>query len=276
MRTADERIRTVFIASVSSDIGAYLASRFLDEGIKVIGTYRSALPESLADREGLVPYSLDIGDPEAGGRLALRLDEDGVRWDAWISCVGDLRPLGPFLECDFDAWESSIRVNALGQLRLLRALAPLRTTSVEPQVVFFAGGGTMRAVPNFSAYTVSKILLVKMCEQLHAEMADANVFIIGPGWTKTKIHEQVLLPENEKALGDHYRKTEEFMSGAGPVGTSLEDVHSCLRWGMAAGREVVGGRNLSVLHDPWRGEEGARLAERLRGDRNLYRLRRIE
>ena len=69
---------------------------------------------------------------------------------------------------------------------------PYRRRERMSNVVFFAGGGTNSPLPDLSAYAASKIFLMKMCELLDDENEDLNVFIVGPGWVKTKIHEEVL------------------------------------------------------------------------------------
>ena len=50
-----------------------------------------------------------------------------------------------------------------------------------------AGGGTNNPFTNYSAYCVSKIALIKMCELIDDEYKNLNVFIIGPGLLKPKL-----------------------------------------------------------------------------------------
>ena len=138
-------------------------------------------------------------------------------------------------------------------------------------VVFFAGGGTNNPFTNYSAYCVSKILLIKMCELLDDENTDLNVFIVGPGWVRTKIHDQTL--DNPKGAGNSYERTLEFLESEGS-GTSYEDIYDCINWCIAKGRDVAGGRNFSVVYDTWR-QGGEQLAEQLRGDSDKFKLRRF-
>ena len=109
-------------------------------------------------------------------------------------CPGTQEPAGPFVTCNFDAWEESVRVNFTGQIRIIQELLPTRRVhpALEPLVLLFAGGGTNNATVNYSAYTISKIALIKMCELLDAEVPDTRFAILGPGWVKTKIHEATL------------------------------------------------------------------------------------
>ena len=181
-----------------------------------------------------------------------------------------MEPIGRFFELDFDSWEKSVVTNALSQLRFLHAFYPLRAPSSLNHVVFFTGAGTNGVAPAYSAYCSSKILLFKMCELLDNETPDLNVFIIGPGWVRTKIHEQTL-KSAEKAESNLVRTVNFLNSERGE--TPYQDIYDCISWGVSQGRAVCGGRNLSVVNDRWR-NDGEVLSEQLRRDINKYKLRR--
>ena len=59
----------------------------------------------------------------------------------------------------------AFHLNFMQQMRLLHALLPTRSRSVqrEPTVLFFAGGGVNNAVQNYSSYTIAKIALILKC-----------------------------------------------------------------------------------------------------------------
>ena len=261
--------KTVFILGLSSDIGRALAERYLTEGCRVVGTFRQRIDFSDATgRLHLLPC--DVQSPESIRQAVAAYDALREPWDVFISAVGTEEPIGPFFDCDFDAWEQSVIVNSTAQLRVLHALYSRRRRGQIAQAVFFAGGGTNSPFANYSAYCVSKISLIKMCELLADENPDLNVFILGPGFVRTKIHQQTL--KNRAAAGQNYDKTVGFLMAENP-GTSHDDIYRCVNWGITHGREVVAGRNFSVVHDPWR-EPGPGLPDQLRADVNKFKLRR--
>ncbi|GAG88545.1 unnamed protein product [marine sediment metagenome] len=141
-----------------------------------------------------------------------------------------------------------------------------------PNVVFFAGGGINKAVTKFSAYTISKIMLIKVCEFLDAENEDLNIFIVGPGWTMTKIHQLIL--KNIDRKDERYYKTKNFMTSK--KGTSTDDIYNYIKWLCEQGRDVAGGRNFSVVYDKWRGKSGKELSIKLKKNPDMYKLRRSE
>lgn len=265
-------IKTVVIIAISSDIGMELAKNYSRDGYCIIGTYRAA---SLLHNFSSIPncylFYCDISDKNSVEEFIDKFKKINLRWDTFISCVGTLKPIGKFFNCNFDEWTDSIHVNAIEQLRLLHKLYPYRQFDKIVDVVFFAGGGTNNPVPNYSAYTASKIMLIKMCELLDSENDDLNVFIIGPGWVKTKIHRQTLA--NKEKAGTNYFKTLDFMKNK--KGVEMEDIYNCIKWLCQQGKAVSSGRNFSLSNDSWGGEKGETLSKELRANNDMYKLRRF-
>lgn len=162
-------------------------------------------------------------------------------------------------------------MNFIGQLCIIRELLSTRHTSpaFEPTVLLFAGGGPNKATLNYSAYTVSKVALIKMCELLDAEIPDTRFVIINPGWVKTKAHETIL-KAGPRGGNDYWRTVEKF---ARNEWIPMERVIACCDWLIQAPRKLVGGRYFGVSFDEWGSEEFER---KLAGNPNLCKLRRYE
>lgn len=250
----------VFILSVSSDIGHELALSYLADGYEVVGTYRERrLVADLSQENKAVLLYCDIASKESIERTIIAYKAISNKpWDIFISCVGILEPIGPFFSSDFNTWEHAVTVNSLAQLRVLRELWPYRMEGQICHAAFFAGGGTNNPLPNYSAYASSKVFLIKMCELLDSENSDLNVFIVGPGFLPTKIHRSQNL---------------DFLS-LRKSNTSFRDIYDCINWCVASGKEVISGRNFSVVHDEWR-DGGRQLREQLVKDENKFKLRRF-
>lgn len=263
--------KSLFILGASSDIGWGLAQRYKRDGWDVFGTYRQL--KNIAEFEtcdGVELVSCDVDDPASIADAISAYRKLGRSWDLFIASVGTMEPIGPFFELNFDDWQQSITINALSTLRVLHGLYPLRRTQSPAHVAFFAGGGTNGPVTNFSAYCASKITLIKMCELLDDEAKDLNIFIVGPGFVQTKIHDEALRAKG--GAGPGYQKTIELLK---TPGTSLDDIFANINWCIAQGREVAGGRNFATVHDPWR-KGGEKLAAQLKTDSDLFKLRRTQ
>lgn len=261
----------VIVISASSDIGAALCKRWVPKGWTVIGTYRNDSAEVERLRNiGVHLVRCDLMDRISVVGAIGQLIECAPDWDVLVMAPGAQEPVGPFIKCDFDEWAASNDVNFVNQMRVVHALLPVRNPGnvLGPCVLFFAGGGANNAVVNYSAYTVSKIALIKMCELLDAEIPDTRFAIIGPGWVKTKIH-QATLEAGETYAGANYQRT--LCKLASEECTPMNDVLDSCDWVISMPRVVVSGRNFSTVYDRWGTEE---LAELLRKDPNLYKLRR--
>ena len=113
MSSVKEKSRkTVFILSVSSDIGLDLAKRYLRSGHRIIGTYRSfAQLAGISSHPRCHLFRCDITQAKDVSSLVLKLERLKKSWDVFISCVGDPRPLSPFFKSSFDEWSHSIHLN---------------------------------------------------------------------------------------------------------------------------------------------------------------------
>ena len=212
---------------------------------------------------------LDITSREQIISFANKLKKREFAWNVLISAPGVLEPIGSFFSIDFDAWDKSFITNSTAQLRVLHTVYGLRERSSPAKVILFAGGGTNGPFDNYSAYCAGKLVLIKMTELLDSECPDLQISIVGTGWVNTKIHQQTLAAGD--AAGQNFNRTREYLKVAEGTVANLETVVECIDWCLSAPRNAVGGRNFSLVHDPWR---DADLIEVLNADPNLYKLRR--
>ncbi len=258
-------MENTLIIGISSGIGSAIAERLSEVGHKVSGTTRKG-DRSSVEKEGQRNiYYLDISKKKNIKKF-LKEYQSSEEWDNLIVCPGKLEPIVKFESCDIQEWSESFEINFTNQIILLHGLIKARSKE-KGRVIFFAGGGTNSATPSFSAYTTAKIALIKIIELLDDESENMTYTILGPGWVKTKIHEQSMDPKN-KAL-DCYKETKRRMeeNDFGDMGRVVESI----MWILSEEKSVVGGRNFSTVHDKWGTEE---LREMLLKDENAYKLRR--
>jgi NAD(P)-dependent dehydrogenase (short-subunit alcohol dehydrogenase family) len=191
------------------------------------------------------------------------------RWDVLIMCTGSQGPIGNFISINFENWRESFEVNFIAQMQFIHVALHARNLnkSTPPIVIMFAGGGTNSAPKNYSAYTVSKIASIKMCELLSVEVVDTTFSIIGPGWVKTKIHDATLLAGTN--AGESYEKTKDMLESNNCI--PIERVVACCDWLINADPGLVNGRNFSVAYDPWDKEDITSISK----DNNNFKLRRF-
>jgi len=241
----------VVIIGLNSDIGYHLANKYASIGYEVLGTCRT----NTARVSKFNTYLRDVRDTGDIDRFV----SNCLEWDLFISAVGDLKPVGRFFDTDLGEWNRSINVNALAQLNILHKIYQYRNKDKVVDAVFFAGGGVSRPVVDYSAYTLSKVMLIKMCEIINDEYSDINPFIIGPSWVKTKIH------QNTPPTAYNYDTVTKFL--ASDNGTSMDDIFSFIEQIRAFGK-CAGGRNFYIYDTLDK--------QRLEKDTTLLKLRRVE
>ena len=263
-------MKTVLILGITSDIGRELALRYERDGWRVAGTHRPAATLVAPGSSPRTLFPCDLALRESVDAAIAACHEALLVWDLLVLAAGTEEPIGPFFGTDADAWEAGFSVNALAPLRFLRGVHDLRNPKGKPAVALFSGAGTNGAAPAYSAYCSSKILLIKMCELLDAESPDTSFFIVGPGIVRTKIHGQTLAAG--PGSGPNFKKVVDFLESGEP-GTSHDEIYQCIQWCVDQGKDVVGGRNISLVHDQWR-KGGSGLGKALANDPELYKLRR--
>ena len=259
-------MKTIIILGINADIGTNLANSFIVDGYKVIGTYRKKKPINIPKAD---IYKCDITKKKDIEKFIATLKRKNIKWDIIFSSVGTSEPISKFFDINFDVWRKSINVNFISQLEVIHFLYKLRSNN-KNSIILMAGGGTNNPFTNYSAYCVSKIALIKMCELIDDEYKNLNTFIVGPGFTKTKTHLETI--KAGKKAGINYLKVKKFLKSS-DQGTSFKKIYECILWGIKQGRKVVGGRNLSVVHDEWGTKK---LKTKLLNDKNKYKLRRYK
>ena len=264
------RKKNAVIISISSDIGHALALRLIKDGWRICGTYRTTSKKIKKLKTiGAKLFPCDLSQKEKIPKVARQISQHMGSWDALIIAPGAQEPIGLFNETPFQEWEKGLFLNFISQLYILRELLDSRASDATegPIVMYFAGGGTNDAPTRYSAYTISKIALMKMCELLQAEMPKVRFTIVGPGWVKTKIHKPTFKVPCK--AGDNYARTKKRFQENNFI--AMKNVVNCCDWLLKQPRAAVGGRNFSVAGDLW---GDTRLIKQLLRDPNMYKLRR--
>lgn len=253
----------IFISGVTSDIGSYICKMFIAEGHNVIGTYRKKPDKELETQilHGGVLIYCNFGDKKSIDMAIREFVGSGLEWDVFISAVGIMTPVSKFEEVSIDLWEENIYVNAISQMRLLRGILPYRREKGSC-VYFMTSKGVNDTFPLHSAYCISKILLIKMCELLDDEIDDCKFIAFNPGFIRTKIIKQEPCFYISDGIGvneDNYNCLE------------LEKVWRFLLWSYKSDKKTTSGRNYFVKYDIWGSEEFNHFLE---AGSDVYKLRR--
>jgi short-subunit dehydrogenase len=254
------------ILSASSDIGANVAFKWLQENKTVIGTYRIQNKNTkLLKKYGCKLYKVDFSKKDQILKFTKKIKKYYIT--NILSAVGTQEPIGKLININFDNWEKSILINAVNQIRCIVQI--YKNHKKKLKVVLFAGGGTNNATESYSAYTLSKIMLIKFSELISFEEKNICCSILGPGWVKTKIHKATL--KNKKAANKNFSRTIKKLRGDECV--PMKKVLECVEWMFKKDKKTLGGRNISLVYDNWGSNK---LDTLLKSDENIYKLRRFK
>lgn len=263
--------KNAIIISISSDIGYSLAVRLIKDGWNVGGTYRRISTKTKKLKKiGAKLFFCDLKLQNKLSQVAHRIIQTMGPWNALVIAPGAQEPIGLFHETPFKDWEAGLFLNFTSQMHILHVLlgASACGRGKEPMVMYFAGGGTNNAPIRYSAYTISKIALIKMCELLQAEIPEICFTIVGPGWVKTKIHKPTFHAPDK--AGENFARTRKRFQTNNFI--PMKNVIECCTWLLKQPKNAVGGRNFSVAGDLW---GSTKLIQKLLKDPNMYKLRRF-
>ena len=255
------------VVSASSDIGLAVAENWVKSGHSVVGTFRNYSSRPMLKAVGITPIRCNLSRQLSAKLAAQRILRKGTRSgiDCLLLSAGTQLPIGRFGDTSFNDWRASLNVNFLAQLGIVRDLMPALRNGC--RVIFFAGGGTNSATERYSAYTISKIASIKICELLAFEYPNLNFFSVGPGWIRTKIHNETL--QAGASAGDGLDRTVRQLASGSML--SIGSLVSRINWLINQKPQIVTGRNFSASHDPL-GDE--RLMDMLERDGEMFKLRR--
>ncbi len=264
--------KKAIIMSATSDIAVSVCEKWHRDGYELYGTYRKKNDNYAKLKNlGVHLFSCDMSDQDSVEKSCRPILEACGDWNVILFATGTPAPVGNFKNIDMPQWIKSVQINFVYQMFATHIfLEKINIKDEIPSIIYFAGGGTNNAVLNYSAYTISKIALIKMCELLDAEIENVKFSIIGPGWVKTKVH-NITLEAGESLAGENYHKTVKKLASATSEFIPMESVIKSLDWVIEQPKAVVGGRNFSTGSDCF--DDKALLA-RLLENKDMYKLRR--
>lgn len=257
----------VLVTGGSMGIGAACAHRLASDGwvVVVAARGREEIEATVAalDGEGHEALVLDVGDPAAWTGASSSL----AGLDALVHAAAVIGPIGSAEEIDPDAFLEALRVNVLGTLLAVRSCLPALRKSGGP-IVAFSGGGATGPLPRYDAYAASKAATVRLVENLAADGVWINA--VAPGFVATRMHEATLAAGPQGAGDEYFARTKRELDAGG---TSPEVAAELVAFLLSDAAHGISGRLISAPWDPWCERE---FQERLRGERDLATLRRID
>jgi len=219
--------------------------------VAVLGRDQSRVAQ-LADEIGGLGVVADVVDQQRVQTAVDHVVAEAGRVDVLVNNAGLGWPLGPAWEVDADEWWRCVEVNVRGSYIVTRTvLAPMIEARSGRIINIVSHAGTARW-PLGSAYAVSKAALIKLGENLAAEVQRYGIAIVNyhPGIMDIGLTETLLAKQPEETSAAEVRVAswfqEQIDSGNNAdVGASCEAVV-----GLAAGAaDALSGRYVTAYDD---------------------------
>jgi 2-keto-3-deoxy-L-fuconate dehydrogenase len=161
--------KTALITGAGQGIGHASAALFAAEGARVIATDR--IPRLLEDLAGCERHPLDVTDAEGIAALA---DEIGPV-DILFNVVGYVHA-GSILDCDEDAWETSLALNLTAMYRTARAFLPGMIAKGAGSIVNMSSiASSVKGIPNRFAYGATKAGVIGLTKAIAADFVAQGI-----------------------------------------------------------------------------------------------------
>ena len=166
-------------------------------------------------------------------------------WNLLIIFIGDLMPIGKYLDIKFQKIKNSIDLNFIKQIEFIHSLLNLDPNK-NKTIITFAGSGTNGTADNFLSYSLSKVSLIKFTELIDSEINKLKIVSLGPGWYKSKLHKSTL--KNKLLSGQNFHKTKSSLKKI-DNNSKAELIIKFINWILTKPKNVVSGRNFSIQDD---------------------------
>jgi len=194
-------VKTVLITGANRGFGLELAKQYAGEGWRVHACARRSSP-ALAGltglHEALTVHRLDVAEHPEIERLAAELAEEPI--DVLINNAGilgrhptfDRQALAEqaFGQVDFDDWQTVLRVNVFGPMKVTQCFVEQVAASAERKVVTFSsamGSIALNTSGGGYLYRTSKAAVNMMMKSMAVDLAPRGILAcaIHPGWART-------------------------------------------------------------------------------------------
>ncbi|BAY77913.1 short-chain dehydrogenase/reductase SDR [Nostoc linckia NIES-25] len=200
------RGKVALVTAASKGLGKATARQFAREGAKVAICARS----ELVDKVGA-----EISSETSAEILSLRADVTSQAdiervVDATVDKFGGLDilvtnaggpPAGTFDDTDVASWETSVNLNLLSTVRLIKYALPHLRQSTAPAILTITSTSTKQPVQNLVLSNSIRLAVIGLTKTLSQELGSDKIRVnsILPGWTYTERVEELINAQISKS-----------------------------------------------------------------------------
>jgi len=263
--------KTIIVTGGNKGIGLEISKKIIKEGGYVFICSKND-NDNLKEYYGHYSFfKCDVSDEFQVHRFMNTINEKYNNVYGLVNCAGIYGPIGKTTIIDNHSILNTIKINLMGTINMCNSFINL-IKNKKRKIVNFSGGGASGPFPNYSAYAISKIGIVKLTENLSIELSKDNIDIncIAPGFVATNIHKKTLEAGPHTAGKEFYEKTKEQLEGKS---TSPKIAADLVIFLLSEESNGISGKFISAPWDPWKEKN---FQEELRNNKDLATIRRID
>ncbi len=216
--------RTALVTGADSGIGWHTAKMLLAEGVRVVISDRdqSSLDEAAAQLEApegqLFAFAADVTDTEAVENLAVRTQQAVGDIDILVQSSGVTGAQGLFHEIDEDGWNSTLDVDLMGPVRLLRAFVPALRRGGWGRIVLLTSEDAVQPYDDELPYCAAKAGVLALAKGLSRSYASEGLLVnaVSPAFIHTPMTDAMMDKRAEEKGTDRDGAIESFLSEQRP------------------------------------------------------------
>lgn len=183
MTTGSLKGKVAFISGASRGLGAALATRFSEVGLRLVLCSRTS--PSLAASETVISNSIDVRDEKALDSLVSQAEERFGAIDLWVNNAGVLEPIQPIRDVALEDFRTHIDINLGGVFVGTRTyVRHLRRSQKRGGVLInVSSGAAWSPYAGWGAYCAGKAGVERLTEVVAIEEAGIGLraYSVAPG-----------------------------------------------------------------------------------------------
>jgi 3-oxoacyl-[acyl-carrier protein] reductase len=267
--------KAAIITGGSRGIGAAVAKVFVREGARLMIAARSreeldSIKKELEkDGANVEVCVADIANRDDVRNLVAQAKSKFGTIDILVNAAGIYGPIGPSEKVNFDAWKNTFAVNVFGTFSVLQEVLPGMRAQKHGKIINFGGGGD-GPFPRFTAYSASKISIVRLTEGIAEEVKEDGIDInaVAPGGVNTFLLDQALAAGEEMVGKERYAA---FLKQRDAGGIPPEKAGELCAFLASERSNGLTGKLVSAVWDDWKNWGPDEIAEIMKSDRLTMR-----
>jgi len=173
--------KLALVAGGTGGLGRAVSLAFLEEGAKVVVTYRDQKEWddlkaiSAASISSLAGHRVDVTDPAGVGELVQKVVAEYGHLDVMVNTVGAYAGGMKLWETDPKVFDQMLTLNLRAGYTLLRAVVPEMLKQKQGAIISVASKAALDHAAGAAAYAASKAAAVAMIDSLAADLKGSGV-----------------------------------------------------------------------------------------------------